>query len=126
MGTTTPSATATFSFSVVMESTVMPDATNPAGGGTCAGTAATCTPATKADIPLAPDWTQVQILWTDFAPGMSGTTAVTPNGNNITGMQWNVGLEYVLAPGATDPVAGPYVAVPANLSVDIDDVSFIQ
>ena len=45
----------------------------------------TCLPAEKADIPLTADWTQVQILWTDFKAGLSGTTAVIPNGNNVTG-----------------------------------------
>src|SRR6185312_15069450 len=51
-----------FSVSLNMESTTMPDTANAAGGGTCAGTTDTCKPATKADIPLTMDWTQVSIL----------------------------------------------------------------
>jgi hypothetical protein len=108
-----------------MDSTVMPDAINPAGGGTCPGTMDTCKAPTKADIPLTADWTQVQILWADFAPGMSGTTAVVPNGNNITGFVWSVPLKFQLDPSAMGDAAGPYTAVPGNLVINIDDIAFI-
>jgi hypothetical protein len=120
---TAPSAV--FSFSVSMDSTVMPDATNPAGGGTCPGTAATCLPPTKTNIPLTVDWTQVTIMWADFAPGMSGATAVVPNGDNITGLGWSVPLLYALDPSAMGDAAGPYTPVAADLSINIDDIEFI-
>ena len=114
-----------FGFSVAMDSTVMPDATNPAGGGTCPGTADTCQPATKNNIPLTADWTQVTIMWADFTPGMSGTTMVVPNGDNITGLAWNVPLQFVLSPAAMGDAAGPYVPVASDLTINIDDIEFI-
>jgi hypothetical protein len=114
-----------FSFSLSMDSTTPPDPANPAGGGICTGAAATCTPPTKADIPLTQDWTQVQILWSDFAPGMNGATAVIPNGDNIVGLGWSVPLMFQLDPSAAGDAAGPYVAVVGDLLINIDDVAFI-
>jgi hypothetical protein len=115
-----------FQFSVNMESTSLPDSVNPTGGGTCPGTADTCTPPTKTNIPLTADWTQVQIMWADFAPGMSGTTAVVPNGDNITGLAWSVPLQFVLSSTAMGDAAGPYVPMAAGMTINIDDISFIQ
>ena len=114
-----------FSFSLSTENTSLPDAANPAGGGTCPGTADTCKAPTKADIPLTADWTQVQILWADFTPGMSGATAVIPNGDNITGLGWSVPLQFQLDVSAAGDANGPYVAVPGDLVINVDDVSFI-
>jgi hypothetical protein len=114
-----------FSFSISMENTELPNATNPAGGGTCPGTADTCKPVTKTNVPLTADWTQVQILWADFTPGMSGTTAVVPNGNNITGFGWSVPLQFQLDPAAGGDAAGPYIPVPASLELQIDEIAFI-
>jgi hypothetical protein len=115
-----------FSFTINMESTTMPDATNPAGGGTCTGTSDTCKGPTKENIPLTADWAPVTIMWADFTPGMSGATSVVPNGDNVSGLAWSVPLMFVLAPGATDPSVGPYVPMPSDLTINIDDVSFIQ
>lgn len=120
------SGTGMFSFDVSMESTQLPNATNSAGGGTCPGTADTCKDPSKANLPITADWTQVQILWADFTPGTSGTTSVVPNGNNIAGLVWNVPLQDHLDPTVPADAAGPYVAIPGNLLIDIDDVSFIQ
>jgi hypothetical protein len=114
-----------FSFSVSMENTSLPTATNPAGGGTCPGTKDTCTPPTKTNIPLTADWTQVQILWADFAPGLSGTTPVTANGDNVVGFGWSVPLQFVLSPSAGGDAAGPYIPVPGDLVINIDVVAFI-
>jgi len=114
-----------FNFSMNTENTSLPDAANPAGGGTCAGTADTCKPPTKADIPLTMDWTQVSILWSDFAPGMAGGTAYVPNGDLITGFSWSVPLSFTLDPSAMGDAAGPYVAVAGDLVINIDDVAFI-
>ncbi len=114
-----------FKVSLNMDSTSMPDATNAAGGGICPGTKETCLPAEKADIPLTADWTQVSILWTDFKAGMSGTTAVAPNGNNVTGIGWSVPLQFQLDPTVPADAAGPWIAVPGDLVINLDDVSFI-
>jgi hypothetical protein len=114
-----------FAFSVSMDSTTPPDPANAAGGGICTGTSSTCTPATKENIPLTADWTQVQILWADFKPGTNGATAVIPNGDNIVGLGWNVPLMFQLAPSAGGDAAGPYVALVGDLLINIDDVAFI-
>ncbi len=119
------SPTGVFSFSMDMESTVMPDASNAAGGGTCPGTKDTCKGPTKANIPISMDWAPVQILWADFTAGMSDGTAVTPNGDDITGLSWNVPLAFMLDPSSTDPTNGPYIPVPGDLVINVDDISFI-
>jgi hypothetical protein len=120
------SGTGMFSFNINMESTTLPDATNPAGGGTCPGTTDTCKGPSKANIPLTTDWTQVQILWSDFTAGTSGTTSVVPDGNNITGLVWNVPLAFHLDPTVPADAAGPYIAIAGNLLINVDDISFIQ
>jgi hypothetical protein len=119
------SGTGTFSFSVSMESTQLP-AANPAGGGTCPGTADTCKDPVKTNIPLTANWTQVQIPWGDFTAGMSGTASVTPNGDNIAGMGWTVPLQFHLDPTVSADAAGPYIPIPATMTINIDDITFIQ
>jgi hypothetical protein len=114
-----------FKVTLNMDSTSMPDAANAAGGGTCPGTKDTCLPAEKADIPLTADWTQVSILWADFKAGLAGTTAVVPNGNNITGIGWSVPLKFQLDPTVPADAAGPWIAVPGDLSINLDDIAFI-
>jgi hypothetical protein len=116
---------AKFSFSMDMESTLPPDATNAAGGGTCAGTKDTCKPALKADIPITVDWTQVKILWADFTPGISGTTTVVPNGDNIAGFGWSVNIPFVPDPAAGDASMPPYIPKPSDLVFNLDDLAFI-
>ena len=127
----TSSALGTFQFSVSMESTQLPSGTNNVGGGTCPGVAAspgvkaTCVDPTMTNIPLTSDWTQVSIMWADFTPGLSGTTSVVPNGDNIVGMAWSVPLQFEADP--TMPAdAGVYIPVPLALRLDIDDITFIQ
>ena len=56
---------------------------------------------------------------------MSGTTAVVPNGNNITGIGWSVPLQFQLDPTVPADAAGPYIAVPGDLVINIDDIAFI-
>jgi hypothetical protein len=120
----------TFQFSVSMENTQLPSGTNNAGGGTCPGVAAspgvnaTCVDPTMTNIPLTQDWTQVTIMWSDFTPGLSGTTSVVPNGNNIVGMAWSVPLNF--QPNPTAPADAGYVPVPETLVFNIDDITFIQ
>jgi hypothetical protein len=121
----------TFQFSISMDGTQLPSGTNNAGGGTCPGVAAspgvnaTCVDPTMTNIPLTQDWAQVTIMWSDFTPGLSGTTSVVPNGDNIVGMAWNVPLAFQADP--TMPAdAGVYVPVPETLLINIDDITFIQ
>jgi hypothetical protein len=117
---TDPTMTTTapcFSFTLVQDATA-----DAASGGMCTSS---CAPAKKADIPLSMDWTQVKLMWSDFAPGTSGNASITPNGDNITGFGWSVPLAFGLAPGATDPTVGPYIAQPGTITINIDDVQFI-
>jgi hypothetical protein len=61
---------------------------------------------------------------------MSGTTPVTVTGARITGMQFNVGLTFEADPMWVDPDPNtttdeqPYMGVPADIDIQIDDVSF--
>jgi hypothetical protein len=119
------SGTGTFSFTLSMDSTDLPDSTNAAKGGICPGTKATCKAAEKDAIPITSDWTQVSILWSDFTPGMSGTSTVTPNGNNITGLGWSVPLAFEADPSKPAD-AGVYIPVPESLTINIDDITFMQ
>ena len=116
---------AKFSFTMDMESTMMPDAINPAGGGTCSGTKDTCVPAKKAAVPITMDWTQVMILWADFTPGMSGATMVAPNGDNVAGFGWWIDVPYIPDPAAGDAAMPPYIAMPSDLIFNLDDLAFI-
>lgn len=116
---------AKFSFILHMDNTTLPDAVDPAGGGTCPGTADTCKPAAKADIPITMDWTQVQIPWADFTPGTSGTTSVVPNGDNVSGFSWSVNVPFVADPASPDPMMPSYIAMPSDLLFNLDDLSFI-
>ena len=114
----------TFTFIVSMESTQLPSGTNNAGGGTCPGVKATCVDPQMTNIPLTTDWTQVTIMWSDLAPGLSGTTSVVPNGDNIVGMAWSVPLNF--QPDPTQPADAGYVPVPETLVFNIDDITFVQ
>lgn len=116
---------AKFSVTLGMDSTTLPDPVNPAGGGTCPGTKDNCKPAQKIDIPITMDWTQVQIPWADFTPGTSGTTSVVPNGDNISGFNWGVNIPFVADPASPDPLMPAYIAMPADLLFNLDDLSFI-
>ena len=115
----------TFSFSLNMDSTTLPDAKDSAGGGTCAGTDKTCVPAQKQNIPITMDWTEVKILWADFTPGMAGTTVVTPNGDNVTGFGWSVNVPFVVDPATADAAAPAYIPMPSDLVFNLDDLAFI-
>ena len=50
---------------------------------------------------------------------------MTPNGNNITGLGWSVPLAVIADPSkAAD--AGVYIPVPAMVTLNIDDITFMQ
>jgi hypothetical protein len=109
----------TFSFALNMESTTLPDMTNPAAGGTCPGTSDTCLAPTKSAIPVGMDWTQVSVAWADLTGGLSGTTAVTATGDTMTGMTLQMALNYA------NPDDAGYTAVPGDISFAIDDIAFM-
>jgi hypothetical protein len=109
----------TFSFALNMESTTLPDANNPAGGGTCPGTSDTCVAPSKQGIPISMDWTQVSVLWADLTGGLSGATAVAATGDTMTGMTLQMSLTYA------NPDDAGYAAVPGDISFAIDDIAFM-
>jgi hypothetical protein len=113
-----------------------PPAADPAGGGTC--TTMPCTPAkyeatlSTPEAPTIPDWTQVQVTWAMFTPGVSGTTSVPVTGDRITGLNFNVGLTFAADPNWVDPDPNTdtdqptYIGVPAPIDLKIDDITFMQ
>ena len=110
---TTPTGKASFSFTT--ENTSAPDTTG-YGGGTCSGTCK----GPWVDFPVTTTWTQVLVPWGTFTPGMANGANVTTTGNGITGLTYNVSLNYVAAAGD----AG-YVAAPGAYNLAIDDIEFI-
>ncbi|GEM_PF-1942388 len=110
---TTPTGKASFSFS--NPETTVPDTTG-YGGGTCSGICKS----PYIDFPVTTTWTQVLVPWGTFTPGIANGANVTTTGNDISGLTFNVSLNYVAAPGD----AG-YVATPGAYSLAIDDIEFI-
>ena len=107
----------TIGVSLAMEETSPPSEEDPAGGGTCE--VEPCEQAT-AEFTITTDWTLVQLAWTDFTAGTSGTTSVPVTGANITGINLSANLEWIEDPDNADtwiPVAGAY-------SLEIDDLAF--
>jgi hypothetical protein len=118
------SATGLFTATVATEDTSPPDATNPAGGGTCMGTSATCVHPSTMDLALTPDWQQFQIPWAMLKPGLRAGIAYIPTGSNVTALTFQVGLMYVPRSDAGDLDAG-FVPVPGGADLQIDDVGFM-
>jgi hypothetical protein len=112
---TAPKGTA--ALNLATEATSEPDASDPAGGGTC--TSGTCAPATI-EFPVTTEWTKVMVTWDTFTAGTANGATVTTTGGNITGMSWNVGLNFHDAGGD----AG-YVGTPAAYGIEIDDIEFM-
>jgi hypothetical protein len=110
---TTPTGKASMSFTT--ENTSAPDTTG-YGGGTCSGTCQ----GPYIDFPVTTTWTQILVPWATFTPGVANGANVTTTGNGITGMTYNVSLNYVSAGGD----AG-YVAAPGAYNLAIDDIEFI-
>jgi hypothetical protein len=117
---TSPAGTA--NFSLAMAQTTAPDATDPAGGGTCiATTAAPCTnPGMNFNVTTT--WTQMLVPWSTFTPGTANGANVVPNGDNITGFTFNVPLNWV--EDTANP--GTYIPSPAAIGLTVDDIRFIQ
>jgi hypothetical protein len=97
---TTPTGKASFSFS--NPETTVPDTTG-YGGGTCSGTCKS----PYIDFPVTTTWTQVLVPWGTFTPGIANGANVTTTGNDISGLTFNVSLNYVAAPGDAGYVACP-------------------
>jgi len=109
--------------SLSMEDTTLPDAADPAGGGTCAGaTEEDCVGAsyTIESTSLTDTFTLIQIPWTAFTDGDAAGVAVPATGSEITGINFSANLAW-----EEDPEnAGTWIPVPGAVEVTIDDISF--
>lgn len=86
--------------------------------GACTGDAMTCVHPSFA-FTITDAWTEVKVPWADFTDGDAAGTVVTPDGSNITQVQFAVELEWVLgADGVT------YEPVPAPYELAVDTLSF--
>lgn len=108
--------TGTFSLSVATA-----QATPTSGGGSCPGDSTTCKPPTASDLPVTSTWTQVDVLWADLTGGLSGASPLTADGDDITGLSFGANL--VFMPESEGSMV--YVPVPGDISIAVDDVSFI-
>ena len=113
-----PSPTATFSLG--MGDTLSSTPSKPgAPYGTCPGDSTTCVNPTFA-FPVTADWVQIKAPWSGFKAGSAAGTTVTPDGKDITQLQWGVALNFVpTVDGGTD-----YEPVPAPYELVVDDVAF--
>lgn len=85
--------------------------------GTCTGDAMTCIHPTFV-FPVTDTWAQVQVPWASFKAGDAAGTAVTPDGRNITQVQFGVGLVWVA------DAAGVYAPTPAPYELAVDTLAF--
>jgi hypothetical protein len=102
---------------LVMEDTSPPDATDPAGGGTCVS--GTCAGPTVT-FPVTSAWTQIPIPWSEFTAGSANGASVPATGDNITGFNFSVNLAYV------DDGTGTWVPDPAAIEIVVDDITFFS
>ncbi len=111
------SPTGTVNFGLSTEDTSAPDEDDPAGGGTC--TADCVSP--SYDVPLTTTWTNLLIPWASFTPGQANGAEVPVTGDNITGLNFAVPMEY-----AEDPSnPGTWIPAPGAFDFSVDDIQFI-
>jgi len=85
--------------------------------GTCPGATASCIhPSFPFNV--TDTWTQIQVPWASFTPGNAAGTPVTPDGRNITQIQFGVAL--IWGPDASNT----YVPMPAPYELVIDTLTF--
>ncbi len=98
------------------ENTTPPDSTG-FGGGTC-----TTTPCTGPSIDFAVTnaWTQVLVPWGTFKAGAANGSTVATTGNGITGLSWNVSLNYTC-----DSAGLNCVAAPAGYNLSVNNIQFM-
>jgi hypothetical protein len=106
-----------------LEDTSLPDAVNPAGGGTCIGTDVTCVTPSAINLPVTLDWQQYMLPWTMFTGGLRAGAPLIASGDNIVGLVFSSSLNYVANP--LDGGLPPYVPVPGDLTFQIDEISFL-
>lgn len=109
--------TGTVTLTVATEATAPPDEQNPDAGGTCL---TDCSDA-SAEIAVSDEWTQVLLPWGAFTPGTADGAMVPVNGDNLIGINVQVGLEYV----EDENNPGEYIPAPGSYDVAIDDLDFM-
>jgi hypothetical protein len=101
---------------IATEATTAPDTTG-FGGGTC--TSGTCAPP-SIEFPVTSTWSQVLVKWDSLKAGTGNGASVPTTAKDITGMSWNLNVNWASAGGD----AG-YVPVESSYDLTIDDVQFI-
>lgn len=115
---TTPTSKITVSIS--MEDTSPPNATNPAGGGTCTMSPSSGCTSPSAAVDLPADWTLVKIPWASFTGGVGlAGTAVTVTGTRINGLTFGAVMVWQNVDDA-----GTWTPVPAPFDIQIDNLGF--
>jgi hypothetical protein len=115
------SPTSMANIGLAMEDATAPDAANPAGGGTCDPAPTDGCAGPTYTFPLAIDWTLVTVPWAMFTAGRgAGGVAVTPTGDEITGISFGVGVNYVENPVGS----GTYLPEPGSFEIAIDSLAF--
>jgi hypothetical protein len=115
------SPTSMANIGLAMEDATAPDAANPAGGGTCDPAPTDGCAGPSYAFPLAIDWTLVTVPWAMFTAGRGAAgAAVVPNGDEITGISFGVGINYVENPVGS----GTYVPEPGSFEIAIDSLAF--
>jgi hypothetical protein len=109
--------------SLAMEETNPPDEDDPAGGGTCIDTGTDdkeCS-GPSAEFDLTDTWTQIQISWSSFDPGMAAAGVSVPaTGDNIAGISFNSQLRWIEDPNSP----GTWIAELGAYELVVDDLSF--
>jgi hypothetical protein len=109
--------------SLAMEDATAPDAANPAGGGTCDPAPTDGCAGPSYTFPITVDWTQVMVPWASFTAGRGAAgAAITPTGDEITGISFGVGMNYVENPVGS----GTYTPEPGSFEIAIDNLTFMQ
>ncbi len=87
--------------------------------GTCGGTIAdkTCVHPIFT-FPVTNTWTKIEAPWTAFTPGSAAGTAVSPDGRNITQIEFAIELIWV------PDTAGVYMPTPAPYDLAVDSITF--
>jgi hypothetical protein len=116
----TPTGMATLS--LAMEDTTVPDPMNAAGGGTCTPAPAEGCSGPSHAFAVTLDWTQITVPWATFMPGRgAGGVAVMATGDELTGMSFGAGINYV--PNPVDGGMPAYVPEPGTYELSIDNLA---
>jgi hypothetical protein len=93
-------------------------------GGLCTGTSATCLAPQASNLPLTMNWSQIMVPWSMFIGGSAGGTPFNPNGDNLVGLTFSLGLNFTAVDAGPDGAA-IYGPIPGNIDFQIDDIQFM-